>query len=209
MCGLSATTGHSVTVVTDHSAVKAVLGASNPSSKHALWWGKVYGCGAKSIKIVYRPGGIADALSRMPHLPAPSKEIGEGEAQAGMIRALDTTCITDLLEVVPTLTTTTQEEFGREQLKDASLEPLMSYLVSGAVPTDTDVARRVMAQAPYFTVSEGVLYISDAIQREKLHIIVPSHLTEEILQQCHVGKLAQDLDCTDVGETVVVAGNVL
>ena len=164
--------GHSVTVVTDHSAVKAVLGALNPSSKHALWWGKVYGCGAKSIKIVYRPGlenGIADALSRMPHLPAPSEEIREGELQAGMIRALDTTCITDLLEVVSTLTTTTQEEFGREQLKDTSLEPLMSYLVSGAVPTDKmSPAESWLRRLTLLSVKES--FTSRMLDRERSYI---------------------------------------
>ena len=48
--------GHHVTVVTDHTAVKAVLGTSNPSGKFARWWNKVYGCGAKKVDIVYRPG---------------------------------------------------------------------------------------------------------------------------------------------------------
>ena len=41
--------GHNVTVVTDHSAVKAVLNTPSPSAKHARWWDRVYGCGAKSI----------------------------------------------------------------------------------------------------------------------------------------------------------------
>ena len=36
--------GHRVTVVTDHTAVKAVLGATSLSAKHACWWNKVYGC---------------------------------------------------------------------------------------------------------------------------------------------------------------------
>ena len=33
--------GHSVTVYTDHSAVKAILNTPNPSGKHARWWTKV------------------------------------------------------------------------------------------------------------------------------------------------------------------------
>ena len=46
--------GHSVTVFTDHTAVKAVLETPNPSGKHARWWMKVYGKGIKEVKIVYR-----------------------------------------------------------------------------------------------------------------------------------------------------------
>ena len=53
----------SVTVVTDHTAVKAVLETPNPSAKHARWWTRVYGTGLKDVRIVYRP----DALSRSPH----------------------------------------------------------------------------------------------------------------------------------------------
>ena len=48
--------GHEVTVVTDHSAVKAVLGAPSLSGKHARWWLKVFGSGVKDVHIVYRPG---------------------------------------------------------------------------------------------------------------------------------------------------------
>ena len=47
--------GHNVKVVTDHSAVRAVLCTLSPSAKHARWWNKVYGCGAQNIEIIYRP----------------------------------------------------------------------------------------------------------------------------------------------------------
>ena len=61
--------GHKVTVVTDLSAVKAVLGALNSSGKHARWWLKVFSSGVKDVQIVYRPGrenDRADALFRNP-----------------------------------------------------------------------------------------------------------------------------------------------
>lgn len=51
----------SVTVCTDHTSMKAVSGAPNPTGKHALWWMKVYVQGVK-----YRSGKCnvnADALS--------------------------------------------------------------------------------------------------------------------------------------------------
>jgi len=35
--------GHVVTILTDHAAVKAILGAPNLSGKHARWWSRVNG----------------------------------------------------------------------------------------------------------------------------------------------------------------------
>ena len=74
--------GNSVTIFTDHTAVKAVLETANPTAKHARWWTRVYGRGVKDVKIVYRPGrenSNADALSRHPLLPAPAIGIAEDE----------------------------------------------------------------------------------------------------------------------------------
>lgn len=48
--------GNSVKVVTDHSAVRTLLGAPSPSGKHARWWLRVFGSGVKKVDIVYRPG---------------------------------------------------------------------------------------------------------------------------------------------------------
>ena len=61
--------GHNVTIITDHSAVKAILDKPTLSPKHARWWLKVFGMGISSLKIVHRPGrenAGADALSRNP-----------------------------------------------------------------------------------------------------------------------------------------------
>ena len=43
-----------MTVLTDHSAIKAVLETSNPTGKHARWWTKVYGRGVKEVRITYK-----------------------------------------------------------------------------------------------------------------------------------------------------------
>jgi len=76
--------GHSVTVYTDHAAVRAILETPNPSGKHARWWTKVYGAGVKDVRIVYRAGRLnqnADALSRSPQAAAPEVGIGQLEVQ--------------------------------------------------------------------------------------------------------------------------------
>ena len=73
--------GHNVTVYTDHTAVRAVLEAENPTAKHARWWTRVYGRGVKSIKIQYRAGST--------YLPAPAVGIAEDEVQVSTIAAAD------------------------------------------------------------------------------------------------------------------------
>ena len=60
---------NSVRIYTDHSGVKAVLLAPNPSGKYARWWNRVYWSGIQEGDIVYRPGkqsANADGLSRSP-----------------------------------------------------------------------------------------------------------------------------------------------
>ena len=71
-------------VYTDHTAVKSVLEAANPTGKHARWWTRVYGSGIKEVTIQYRAGREnvnADALSRSPRLPAPNVGIAQDEVQ--------------------------------------------------------------------------------------------------------------------------------
>ena len=61
--------GYDVQVITDHSAVKALLANPSPSGKHARWWLQVYGSGVRKLDIIYRAGREntrADALSRNP-----------------------------------------------------------------------------------------------------------------------------------------------
>ena len=73
---------HNVTVYTEHSAVKAVLGATDLRGKYVRWWTKVYANGVRTIEIVYCSGeenSNADALSRIP-LSCPEQAIPqEGE----------------------------------------------------------------------------------------------------------------------------------
>ena len=82
--------GNSVTIFTDHTAVKAVLESDNLTAKHARWWTRVFGRGIRKITIKYRAGKEnvnADALSRAPVFPAPLIGIAEDEVQISNITA--------------------------------------------------------------------------------------------------------------------------
>ena len=183
--------GQDVTVYTDHSAVKAILNASHPSGKHARWWTKVYGSGARDVKIVHRSGrsnSNADALSRSPHSPSPGRGIAESEIQVASVSSVplsENSDLTHLLYADPK--ERTQVSFGEEQKKDPSLLSLISFLKEGNLPEDPKLARKITMQSPLFTVSEDVLSFIDPKRKHQLRVVVPLHLRRQILAECHRG----------------------
>ena len=83
--------GHKVTVITDHTAVKAILHAPNPSGRHARWWTRVFGQGIREVSIVHRAGKenvAADALSRSPCGESPVEGIGQEEVQVATVSSI-------------------------------------------------------------------------------------------------------------------------
>jgi len=112
-----------VTIITDHSAVKAILGAPNLTGQHTWWWTKIYGSGIKNIDIVHRSGN-ADALSCQPISSAPSEEVGV-EVQIPAINSREAgatdNCpdISSLFAVTPsTRQLSSGDSFASEQIKD-------------------------------------------------------------------------------------------
>ena len=97
--------GGSVTVLTDHSAVKAVLTSPNLMEKHACWWTRVFGSGVKDIRIVYRAGRenvVADTLSRSPEGEVPLLTGAESEAQVAVVSSTEESKdVTSLDQEVP------------------------------------------------------------------------------------------------------------
>ena len=92
--------GHHVTVVTDHSAVCAILETPSPSGKHARGWLKIFSSGVGKVDIVYRPGhenSKADALSRNPLSSADGESGAEVQIAQVQLPTSDSPDISELL----------------------------------------------------------------------------------------------------------------
>ena len=183
--------GHEVTVVTDHSAVKAILETPSPSGKHARWWLKVFGSGVKHVEIKYRPGREnvkADSLSRN---PVSQMEVEEDlDVQVAHVQTNPQLQITDLLEMTSTPPPEHMCEFHLEQQKDTRVKELYDYVASGIVPKDEQQAKKVCGQAIHFAVVDSILYFIDSKKQGRKRAVVPVHLQEQILKEYHGGVMA-------------------
>ena len=187
--------GHSVTVFTDHSAVKAVLETPNPSGMHARWWTRVYGRGVKEVKIRYRPGKTnanADTLSRSSQPPAPEEGIAEAEVQVAAVGSRDSglreLTITDLVEVEPAVIE--PPSFAEEQRKDPRVLEVINLLESGELPVDEQCARKLALQENLYVIVEGVHYHLDPKQSGCKQAVVPQYLCEQVMEESHRGPMA-------------------
>ena len=183
--------GHKVTVVTDHSAVKTVLGAPCSSGKHARWWLKVFGSGVKDVQIVYRPGrenDRADALSRNPVAMQESNHL-EVEARVSQVIHNNEKDISDLLQE-DTGSSAIASDFHLEQRKDPELETLFACLEHGELPADPKEAQKLTVQALNFAVVDELLCFVDQKAGHRKRVVVPAHLRENILKESHGGVYA-------------------
>ena len=201
--------GNAVTVCTDHSAVKEILGAPNPSGKHARWWMKVYGSGVRDLTIRYRAGRDnknADALSRSPQEPAPGLDLMEGEVQVASVANTQSggslqsagadspgippteKDVTELLLLDPPVADAIHQcEFSAEQAKDPDLKEMIEFLNCGDLPDNPRRARKVAAQAPLFVLIEGVLYYLGPKCSTRKRVVVPHHLRRQVMADNHSG----------------------
>ena len=183
--------GHEVTVVTDHSAIKAILETPSPSGKHARWWLKVFGSGVGRVHIIYRPGSQnarADALSRNPVL-CPNDEHVDLDVQVARVESLQDVEISELLEA-PELPGLGQSDFHQEQRKDPGLKKLCDFLEDGTLPDGDKEAKKIAAQALHFSIIDRILYFVDPKGPGRKRAAVPTQLQEKILHESHGGVMA-------------------
>ena len=146
--------GQSVTIVTDHATVRAVLETPNPSAKHARWWTCVYGTGRKDVHIVYRQGRLntaADALSRSPHSGPPLAGEGEQETQVSAVQSGPDAAVDQGSDVIEDLLmqpqqTVAETSFAEEQRKDPEVAEIITFLETGVLAQEEKQARRIALQ---------------------------------------------------------------
>ena len=159
--------GQSVTVVTDHAAVRAILETPSPSCKHARWWMKVYSSGLKNIKIMYWAGRlnkVADALSRCPSDVAPAEGVTEQELQVASMQSeevrghslteINSEEIGDLLRCPPRCAQ--DGDFAVEQRNDLHLKEMIEFCEQGTLPVEEQTAHRLILQQSMFTLEVGI-----------------------------------------------------
>ena len=179
--------GHSVTVYTDHTAVKALLETPNPTGKHARWWTRVYGKGVKEVKIVYRSGKFnlnADALSRSPLGPPPAEGPGEGELQVSAVSS--SSSVQELLQAeAESAPEAGEATLPHEQRNNERILEIIEFLEEGRLPVDESRARQIALQSSQFVVVDEVLYFVDAKHDRRRRIVVPKKLQQRILKENH------------------------
>ena len=198
--------GHHVTVLTDHSAVKAVLENPSKNGQHARWWHKVYASGLRSIQIIHRAGKEnlhADALSRQPHLPSATSVKPEDDQQVYSI-----TSATDTPVTISSLLESNSKDLGVfdgiavEQRKDQDINMVIAYLADSTLPTTDSLAHKVMVQVSSMTMEKGILYYVDTKQNCK-RVVVPQHLRDTIMAEYHGGVMAGHFSGVRLYKTLV------
>ena len=112
----------------------------------------------KSIQIKYKPekdNYIADGLSRCP-VSSPLENELICTSQIEIVQSEGSTDIWELLAATPL--TNSYQDFSIEQSKDPELQQLLYFIQNGALPESNNFACKVAAQAPIFTIVDGVLF---------------------------------------------------
>jgi len=182
--------GHNVTVITDHSAVKAVLDKPGSIGKLAGWWLKIFSSGIGHVKIVHRPGHEnvgADTLSRSP-VTTETTEATDLDEFVLQVSSRETS-IGELLNT-PVTHQVIQSDLHLEQRKDSKLTIIIAYLEKGVLPQEEREAQKIVTLATNFCILDNVLYFIDNKRVGRRRGAVPSHLRSQIMEQYHGGKMS-------------------
>ena len=85
---------------------------------------------------------------------------------------------------VPPLTSSYQD-FSVEQAKDPEIQQLLCFIQHGTLPESNNSVCKVAAQAPFFTLVDGVLFFVNPKHRDRKQCVVPRHLQQTIMQEHH------------------------
>ena len=82
---------------------------------------------------------------------------------------------------------TSGDAFSTEQLE---LKPIISYLKDGTLLEDTKLAKKIIAEATLYAISDKILYYIGPTQKETSQVVVPQQLHQKIIQEYHDRHLA-------------------
>ncbi len=176
-------------VLTDHSAVKAVLLSPNPTGKHARWWTRVYGSGIREVNIVYRSGKenvVADALSRSPLADTSNNE--DFNLSVAAMQSTDRQeDITSIMGTDRCSTTAPRDgELSKLQREDPWAGPMIEYIEEGILPEDEHGSMKLVAHSRKFTVLDGILYLVEG--KRKRRVVLPQTMKDRVIGETHQGK---------------------
>ena len=188
-----------MTVLTDHSAVKAILETPTPSGKHARWWNKVFGSGVARVNIVYRAekdNSKADGLSRNPPPLPPGIDEAVTDVQVASVTTTtsavnSTPTMKQFLSLNPALTgPQSMSSFGEDPRKDSSITKIADFLTEGTLLSDDQKATKVTGQSYFFTLVDDILYYLGSKRGDQKRAAVPKQLRAQMLEENHGGRMA-------------------
>ena len=85
------------------------------------------------------------------------------------------------------------EDFVVEQQKDPEIVEVIKFLKSADLPSDDSRARRIALQKPLFLLEWDMMFYIDPKQKHWKRIVVPQHLTPEIVRNVQLSQEGKDI----------------
>ena len=157
--------GHTCGVFTDHEALKSLLNNPQASGKLARWGMAIQ---ELDLKLSHRSGhhnANADALSWAP-LPAGGSTTGTSEGVVAVV-------------------TEAADDLSTLQRQDESLASTITFLETGVLPDDDNIARMIGLTQSQYVVQDAVLYrVAD---NGTYRVIPPTRMRESLFKGAHGG----------------------